>query len=184
MRMPEFETFEETPEALPLTKKNAVLSRSENGLLSLTLRKEDGQESFYERVVPVCAFPLTEPDEFISLREPDTPRRASKGEIGYLRHIGDLGEEAEQLLRAELGRRYFTPELTKIYTAKDKYGFFYWDAQTSAGRVQMTLTNPGTNIRTLEDGRVLITDIDGNVYMISDPSALDRATSRILTVFL
>lgn len=173
-----------TATARRLTAENASLYRNASGLPALRVREEDGSETVYERVVPVCAFPLTEPDEFISLREPDSPRRHASGEIGYLRMISDLGEESEQLLREELGHRYFTPELQKIYSAKDKFGFLYWDAETSAGRTQITLTNPASNIRTLDDGRVLITDTDGNVYIVTDQNALDRQSARILSVYL
>ena len=36
--------------------------------------------------------------------------------------------------------------------------------------------NPFSNIRVLEDQRIYISDMDGNSFVIPDPTALDRAS--------
>ena len=60
----------------------------------------------------------------------------------------------------------------------------YWEVDTSAGKVSFVLNNPYSNIRTLEDGRVFIFDIDGNCFMISDPAKLDKASYKRIEIYL
>ena len=48
--------------SIALTPENAQFSLSAGGLLSLTLTKQDGTVEEFERVIPVRAFPITDPD--------------------------------------------------------------------------------------------------------------------------
>ena len=62
--------------SIPLTPENAKFSLSAGGLLSLSVTKPDGTEEHFERVIPIRAFPITDPDCYICIREPDTKKRA------------------------------------------------------------------------------------------------------------
>ena len=84
----------------------------------------------------------------------------------------------------ELDRRYFTPFIKKINSVKDKFGYLYFDVVTTSGNVTFVLNNPFSNIRILEDGRIFINDIDGNVFAISSPSALDTASLKKIEIYL
>ncbi|MBQ7354629.1 MAG: DUF1854 domain-containing protein [Clostridia bacterium] len=169
--------------SVPLSPQNATFFRSEGGMVSLTLRNEDGSEETFERVAVIRAFPITNPDDFLSVREPG--KGGSRGdEIGLIETISLFDAETVALLNEELDRRYFIPEITKIYSMKEKYGYHYTEAQTSAGRVQFVMNNPSNNIRTLEDGRVLITDTDGNCFCLPDPTKLDKQSYRIIEIYL
>jgi hypothetical protein len=166
-----------------LLPENAKFSLSDGGLLSLTLTGEEGVESF-ERVVAVRSFPITEPDSFIAIREPDTKNKERGAEIGLIYAMSDFDEETQSLLRAELELRYFTPEITKIRSLKEKLGYIYCDAETSAGKFSFEFRNPHSNVRILEDKRVMISDIDGNCFVIRDPSKLDRASYKRIEPYL
>lgn len=169
--------------SIPLTATNAKFFRSKGGMVSLTVINEDQTTETFERVVLVRAFPITNPDEFISVREPG--RNGSSGdEIGMIEKIALFDAETVAVLSEELDRRYFIPEITKIYSMKEKYGYHYTEAQTSAGRMQFVMNNPSNNIRTLEDGRVLITDTDGNCFCLPDPAKLDKQSYRIIEIYL
>ena len=169
--------------SVPLTPHNAKFFRSPGGLVSMNLINADGSVEIFERVVLVRAFPITNPDEFISVREPG--RNGGSGdEIGMIEKIALFDAETVAVLSEELDRRYFIPEITKIYSMKEKYGYHYTEAQTSAGRVKFVLNNPSNNIRTLEDGRILITDTDGNCFCLPDPSKLDKQSYRIIEIYL
>ena len=171
-------------ESVPLTPENAVFSPSKGGLISLDLKKEDGSIESFERVVPIRAFPISDPDEFISIRIPETRENKKAIEIGMIRRISDFDEATVALINEELDRRYFTPEIRKITGVKEKFGYMYWEVETSAGKVNFVLNNPYSNIRTLEDGRVFVFDIDGNCFMISDPAKLDRASYKKIEIYL
>ncbi len=177
------ERFFEKRISVDLTPKNACFARSEGGLISLTLTANGKTESF-ERVVVIRSFPITNPDEYISVREPDTRKKGRGEEIGLISNLHIFDEATVALINEELSRRYFTPQIYKIYSMKEKYGYSYCDAETSAGRAKFVLNNPSNNIRTLEDGRILITDTDGNRYSLPDPEKLDKASYRKIEIYL
>lgn len=170
--------------SVALTPENARFSRSTGGLISLTLNTPESGEEFFERVVIVRSFPITDPDQYISVREPDTRTRGRGDEIGLIEDINTFDHDTVALLCEELDRRYFIPEIKHIFSMKEKYGYFYTEAQTSAGKITFVLNNPTNNIRTLEDDRVIITDTDGNCFCIPDPKKLDRSSYKIIEIYL
>ena len=170
--------------SIPLTRENTVFYRSEGNLISMKVTQPDGTVEEFERVVPVRAFPITEPEEFISIKEPDSREKGKGAEIGLIRKMSDFDTETQALLREELDRRYFTPIIKRLTGVKEKFGYYYWDAETSAGKVSFVMTNVSSNIRTLEDGRVFIHDIDGNCFQIPDPSKLDKASLKKIEIYM
>lgn len=170
--------------SIDLTPQNAQFTLSTGQLISLTLTHATGETEFFERIVPVRAFPITAPDEFISIREPDTQLKGRGEEIGMIRRLSDFPEEAATLISLELSRRYFTPSIQKIHSFSEKFGYCYWDVTTDAGRVEFIMNNPTSSIRTLEDGRVFMYDIDGNCFTIPNPKALDKHSYRKVEVYL
>lgn len=169
--------------SVDLTPENAKFFRSEGGLISLSLTT-DGKTETFERVVVIRSFPITNPSEYISVKEPDTRQKGRGEEIGLIVDLNIFDSETVALINEELARRYFTPIILKIYSMKEKYGYTYCEADTSAGRASFVLNNPSNNIRTLEDGRVLITDTDGNRYTLPDPKKLDKASYRKIEIYL
>ena len=152
--------------------------RSPGGLLSLTVREGDGVTT-YDRVIVLRAFPLTSPDEHLSVRLPDGDRR----EIGMLRRLSDLDEASEQLVRAELTTRSFLPRITRVLSFHRRRAV-YMDVECDLGRRRITMRDDVGAVRYLEDGRILFTDIDGTSYELRDPKRLDKASYRRIEVFL
>ena len=179
----EIDIFYKRP-SVTLTVDNARFYRSGGGLISLDLKGEGGEVEKFERVVAIRSFPITDPDAFISIREPDSAEHEKGAEIGIIPDINDFDAESIALLREELDRRYFTPKILKIYSMKEKLGHYYWDVNTDAGKFSFVLRNAGANIRTLEDGRVLIFDIDGNCFEIPDTEKMDKASYKKIEVYL
>ena len=174
--------FQRRP-SVALTPDNARFYRSAGGLISLDLIGKEETETF-ERVVVLRSFPITAPEEFLSVREPDTRKKGRGAEIGMIRHLSDFDEATVALIHEELSVRYFTPQILKIYSVKEKFGYSYWEAETTAGKVSFVLNNPFANIRVLEDQRIYISDMDGNSFVIPDPTALDRASYRRIEVYI
>ncbi len=175
--------LEDARVSVDMTPENAVFKRSPSGLISLTLTV-DGKTEEFERVVAVRCFPVTNPTEFVSIREPDSKKKGRGKEIGMIRRMADMPAEAQQLLTEELDRRYFTPEILKITSMKEKFGYSYWDVDTTAGKVTFVLNNPFHNIRVLEDESVFINDIDGNCFKIPDITKLDAQSVRKIEIYL
>lgn len=167
-----------------LTPENTKFIASANNLISMEFKNANGETEVFERVVPLRAFPITNPDDFIAIRLPETKKKGKGSEIGMINSIYDFDKETQKILREELSRRYFTPQITRIYSFKEKFGFYYCDAETSSGKVSFVLNNPTSNIRTLEDRRVYISDIDGNCFEISDPQKLDKLSLKKIEIYL
>ncbi|MBE6565224.1 MAG: DUF1854 domain-containing protein [Ruminococcaceae bacterium] len=176
-------TLDEQKKTVDLTPENARFFRSEGGLISLELTDE-GETKVYERVMLLRAFPITNPDEFISVREPTKRKTSRAKEVGMIRRASDFDEATNVLFHEELDKRYFTPQIHKIHSIKEKFSFYYWDVDTSAGHIVFLMNNPFNNIRILEDGRLLISDIDGSVFVIPDPKKLDAASYRRIEAYL
>lgn len=170
--------------SVDLTPDNAVFSLSSGGLISLEVTTEQYGKAFFERVLPVRAFPITEPDEFISIREPDSKDKGRGAEIGMIRRISDFDEKTQELILSELDRRYFTPVIKKIFKVVEKFGYLYFDVETVAGKISFVMNNPYSNFRTFEDGRLFLYDIDGNCFEIPDPSKLDKASLKRIEIYL
>lgn len=179
----EIDIFYKRP-SVTLTRENATFYRSGGGLISLKLKNENGETEEFERVVAIRSFPITDPNAFISIREPDSAEHEKGAEIGMIPELEDMDEDTVKLIREELDRRYFTPKILKIYSMKEKLGHYYWEVNTDAGKFSFVLRNVGANIRTLEDGRVLIFDIDGNCFEIPDTDKLDKASYKKIEVYL
>ncbi len=169
--------------SLDLTPANARFTKSKGGMISLELDGPEGHEVF-ERVVVLRSFPVTAPNEFLSVREPSTRKKGRGAELGMIRRLSDFDEETRALINAEMDLRYFTPEIKKILSVKDKFGYSYWEAETTAGKVSFILNNPFSNIRVLEDHRIYISDMDGNSFVIPDPAKLDRASFRRIEIYI
>ena len=170
--------------SITLTPHNASVSLSVGGLLSLTVTKEDGTTEEFERVIPVRAFPITDPDSFICIREPDTKKKGRGEEIGMIEALADFDEAAQRLILQELDRRYFTPAIKKIHSLHEKFGYLYFDVTTDAGRSEFIMANPTNSFRTLEDGRIFMYDIDGNCFCVQSPEALDKASLKKIEIYL
>jgi hypothetical protein len=180
--------FENERKSIPLTPQNAKFKRSNGGLISLDLKntneKGETTDEFFERIVIFRCFPITNPDEFLSVREPDSKKMGRGKEIGMIRYMNDFPEEQQKLFLEELDRRYFSPEIVKIISVKDKFGYLYWDAETDSGNMTFILNNPFSNIRSLEDGRIFIHDIDGNSFQITDPLKLDANSFKKIEIYV
>jgi len=172
---------EEERISIPLTPQNAKFKRSEGNLIGLELTETN--ESF-ERIVIFRCFPITNPAEFLSVREADSKKMGRGKEIGMIRYMKDFPKDQQDLFLEELDRRYFSPEILKINSVKEKFGYYYWDAETTAGSMTFILNNPFSNVRVLEDGRIFINDLDGNSFQITDPTKLDAQSYKKIEIYV
>ena len=158
-----------------LTAENAVFTRTEGGFLSL--KTEDKE---YTRVGVYLTFPLTMPEEFISIREADEKAK----EIGLIEKLSALSKDQQEMIREQIRLRYFMPVITKVLDVKDEYGFAYWHVMTNFGVCRFTTHMSGDAVITLGESRLLVTDIDGNRYDIPDFYQLGVMERKKLDLFL
>ena len=166
---------EELLEMRLLTKDNAVFARNGGGFVSL---KTGGKE--YARVGIYLTFPLTCPEEYISVREADEKAR----EIGMIEKLSQLEKEQQEMIREQIRLRYFMPSITKVLDVKDEYGYAYWNVVTTFGACRFTTQMSGDAVIHLSDSRLLVTDIDGNRYEIPDFYQLSVMERKKLDLFI
>ncbi|GIX25506.1 MAG: hypothetical protein KatS3mg122_2737 [Caldimonas sp.] len=149
------------------------LHRNPHGQLVCT----DAQGQVHVGVLPVRAFPITAPDEGVSLVSPEGH------EVVWIERLSDLPSPLRRLIEEELAQREFMPEITRLVAVSSFATPSTWEVETDRGRTQLVLKGE-EDIRRLPGGRLLIADRDGVSYLIRDPAALDRASRRLLDRFL
>lgn len=137
----------------------------------------DGKRD-YGRVLLHRAFPFDHPDGLVSVLQEDG------FEIGVIRNIADFDDKTAAMLRDVLDKTYFIPEITRIYSTKDRFGFVYFKCATDKGDVDFVLRNPFGSIIRLGEHNIYLIDVDGNRYHIPDVSKLDRKSYRKIELYL
>lgn len=137
----------------------------------------DGKRD-YGRVLLHRAFPFDHPDGLVSVLQEDG------FEIGVIRSIADFDDKTAAMLRDVLDKTYFIPEITRIYSTKDRFGFVYFKCATDKGDVDFVLRNPFGSIIRLGEHNIYLIDVDGNRYHIPDVSKLDRKSYRKIELYL
>lgn len=170
---------EETSQMLaehPLNRDNARFSRTKGGFVSL-----EYNGNTWQRIAVYRAFPFTDPERYISIREPDEKAK----EIGMVQDLNkDLDPQTAELLREQLRIRYFTPKILKIQDIKEEYGFAYFKAVTEQGPCRFTIHMSGSSVVRLSDSRILLSDLDGNRFEIEDLNRLSESELHKLDLFI
>lgn len=159
-----------------INRENAVFKKTPGGFLSLCI---DGES--YDRIGVYLAFPFSDPDKYVSIREKDD----KAAEIGIIEDLNkDVDESTAALLKEQIALRYFTPKIKRVHSIKTEYGFAYFDVTTDAGRCRFTIRMNGGAIVSLTDTRVIISDLDGNRFEIPDIMKLSASELKKIDVFL
>lgn len=88
-----------------LTGDNALFYRTDGGFVGLKTEEKE-----YARVGVYLTFPLTNPEEFISIRESDEKAK----EIGIVEKISNLPKDQQEMLREQIKLRYFMPDRKSV----------------------------------------------------------------------
>lgn len=153
-----------------LDPKRIKLFRHGNAELRMTI---DGDRT-YLRVTAARAFPLSEPEHYVSIIDVDG------SEIGLFCDLAKLGHETLRLVEEELQKRYFMPIISFIHNIKSEFGTIYWDVETDKGPRQFVVRNLRESVFEVSPNRYLIQDVDGNRFEVRDASALDKRSRSSL----
>jgi hypothetical protein len=128
-------------------------------------------------IVPVRAFPLTAPDEGLSLVGSDGRERV------WVDRLDLLPAAMRELLRGDLAARDFAPTLLKLHRVSSFGVPSTWHVSTDRGETSFVL-KAEEDIRRLEGGALLIGSAHGVQFRIADVKALDRGSRKLLERFL
>ena len=138
---------------------------------------ETGPEE-YDRVFLHRCFPNELTEEYISVLDRDN------NEIGVIRNITDFPEDAQELLRKELVRKYHVTPIKAIRSVNEKYGYSYWKVKDGAGDREFTVRDTYRSITKISEDRISVTDVDGNRFEIPSLKALDPGSRKKIDMFL
>ena len=81
-------------------------------------------------------------------------------------------------------KRYFIPEIVSVSDVKEEFGSAAWKTVTTAGERDFTMTDLGTNVRSLGQNRVMLTDVYGNRYYIPDITKTEDKVQKVLEIWI
>jgi hypothetical protein len=139
-----------------------------------TLRLTVEDDRSYLRVVVLRAFPLSDPSRYLSVRD------GQGKEIGLIAQPDALAAADRALVEHELERRYLVPAVTRIVSARERFGTVEWTMETDRGECRFTTRNLRENVQRPAPGRIILNDVDGNRYDIRDVDGLNRASQDLL----
>ena len=128
-------------------------------------------------VLPVHAFPISAPQEGISLVTSDGH------ELAWIEQLTDLPDATRTLLQEELASREFIPEILCIRHVSSFATPSSWLVETDRGEATFILKGED-DIRRLSPATLLIADSNGIHFLIRDSQALDTASRKLLDRFL
>ena len=168
---------EKSAQILRLDADNAKFEEK-NGFLALVLTV-DGEEKRHDRIFLHRAFPHELAFQYISVLNED------KKEIGIIYDISDFDEIAQNLLRVEIEKKYYSPAIKEIKSVKERYGFSYWKVLLEDGReLSFTMQDTFKNIIHIGEDSIVLVDVDSNRFTIKSISALSSKSYRKIELYL
>ena len=126
----------------------------------------DGEE--YEDVYPRRVFPLSGKADYVSFMD------SGGDEVVLLAHPAKLDRKSRRVLRHVMERTYFAAQILQVYEIKETMGVSSWKVRTDRGFAQFEVVDRNQHIRLLPPARYMITDADGNRFVIEDLRRLDK----------
>lgn len=149
------------------------LTRNSYG--KLVLMSQSGV--IHEGIVPIRAFPITDPNHGIALID-------SQGhELVWINQLEDLPQHYRELIESELAQREFMPEIKRVLKISSFITPNTWQVETDRGETVFILKGE-EDIRRLSATSLIITDNHGIHFLIQDRLALDRHSRKLLDHFL
>jgi hypothetical protein len=135
---------------------------------------EGPQSSLFRGVFAVRAFPVSHPDQFISLRYID-PTDNHEHEIGVIENVSTFPPDAQELILHTLSRHYYESTITGIRSVKWQYNLLFFEVETTRGQQSFMMRWAYDRaVAYGEKGKVLL-DVFDNRYVIPNVEALPAA---------
>ena len=144
------------------------LHRNTSGQLIYETIDETGETVSHEVTIRE-AFPWTHPQAFLSLR-------TSKGkELAFVPDLSARSQDEQLLIRQALDESRFVPRILKVTRIVPRERL--WDVLTDRGQTEIKMQDR-QDVNPLADGRYLITDVFGNMYLLPALDELDSKSRR------
>ena len=162
-----------------ITPSEISFYENESGLIMAKVNGED-----IGRVKVLRMFPFEYEEEFLCVQAENHRRSDAENEAGIIRNLSDFSSEQTEIVRRELKKRYFIPDIIKVEDVKDEFGHTMWKTETTAGKREFTVTDMSANVLNLGNNKIMLTDVYGNRYYIPDLMKMDDKTVKILEIWI
>jgi len=137
----------------------------------------------YKHIILRRIMPMQQPLNYISVADHENK------EIAILKDVNELPADQRAIVMAELDNRYYSPEVLEVVSVQDKLGYVYMELRLKNKKgveykKNCAVKDVSRNIRMLSDTSVIIFDVDGNRYVISNLTQLNRQSMRKLDAYL
>ena len=143
-----------------------------------TVRAQLFSGEILDELEPRRLFPLSGPDEFISLIDKEGKEQM------IVRRIDALDEDSAEAVKASLSDYYRIPKIEAITDCLDKNGALKFTVTTNYGACTFGVKNRHADIKLLYGRRVMMKDGNDNRYEIPDLNELDQKSRRIMAGYL
>ena len=151
-----------------LAPDRITIARDRFGQLSLSVG-----DACHDGVRPACCRPIADPARHVALFD------VEDREIGLIEDIREIDPQSRRVLEEELELRYLVTRIRAVRSIKSRHGVATWDLDTDRGPRVAHVKDRG-DIRRLGGGRVIVTDVHGMRFEISDAAALDDRSLALL----
>ena len=148
----------------------------QNDLYLVCLEKANGEK--IDELEPKRLFPFSNPEEYITLVNDD------KKEAAVIRRLSDLSEESRRAIDECFAEIYMIPKIKRVLHSEAKFGVLTFTMDTDRGVITFRVRNYNSDIKKLDDGRMLFRDSDDNRYEIQDVSKLDKHSLHVLFPYI
>ena len=156
-----------------LNPQKCSFSYSKNGFLIFSYNNENKG-----RVKLIRSYPFSLKNEYICVTDLENE------EYGIIKDLCELDDASKEAAQKELTERYYCPTVTSVKSIKERMGHFYFDVVIDGKDKSFTVRDLTKNLRFTDDKAILIFDVDGNRYIISDYKGIERKSKRILDPYV
>lgn len=171
--------FKEAASVRYLTGKDIKFYKTEGGLLGAVVDSSD-----VGRCDVLRLFPLHQAEKYLSVRRQAEGHRDRNTEVGIIEDLSTFSKEEQDLIKADLEKRYFVPEIVKVKNVKEEFGHTYWETVTTAGERNFTTFDMSSSLVRLNENSVMLIDVDGSRYIIPDLKNADDKAMKVLDIWL
>ena len=134
---------------------------------------ELSQKSVRVQVKAISNFPWSHPESFISICDKEGE------ELVHIQELNELGASSKKALKCALGEARFLLEVKAIHSVTEEADLRVWKASTQVGERQF-VTKLDAWPQALDNNRLLITDVSGDLYEIKDIELMDKKRQKLL----
>lgn len=161
------------PRVARLAEPELKLAQDPWGRLVLTL----GDGIVHQGVIPVRAFPISDPAHWVALCD------AEGRELACIPDLQALTPETRELLEEEMARREFVPVIQRVHQVSSYLEPAEWTVDTNRGRTRFVLKSED-DVRRLGPFSAMIQDAQGIRYLVPDTRDLDAYSRRAVDRYL